>query len=188
MVTENVTGCSDSHVPKAGVRGTSGPFRGHDRAELQELPHLRLSRTSLQHTHIQPSDSKRHGKVILPTLLLRHSAPVPLFVDHPRPTAPNLSRMGNNYKEIAAIALQRRESAIPKDLLLPEETLRKLPRNLTTVPQSSGHFTATELEIINADAAAILFNIKKRTWTALDVAKAFCKAAVAAQQLVCPAG
>jgi amidase len=96
--------------------------------------------------------------------------------------------MGNNYKEIAAIALQRRESAIPKDLLLPEETLRKLPRNLTTVPQSSGHFTATELEIINADAAAILFNIKKRTWTALDVAKAFCKAAVAAQQLVCPAG
>lgn len=95
--------------------------------------------------------------------------------------------MGQYYKEIAAIALQRRESAIPRDLLLPEELIRKVPRNLTMVPQSSGHFTPKELRIIETDAALILLNIKQKIWTSLDVTKAFCKSAAVAQQLVCPA-
>lgn len=92
--------------------------------------------------------------------------------------------MGQHYKEIAAIALQRRESAIPKEFLLPEEFIRQVPRNLTLVPRSSGHFTPQELEIIDTDAAGILSKIKQKTWTSLDVTKAFCKAAVVAQQLV----
>lgn len=96
-----------------------------------------------------------------------------------------LTKMGRHYKEIAATALQRRESSIPKELLLPIESIRKLPQNLTTVPQCSGHFTPEELEVINTNAQEILLKIKHKTWTALRVTKAFCKAAVVAQQLVC---
>ena len=92
--------------------------------------------------------------------------------------------MGQNYKEIAAIALKRREDAIPKDLLLPESALTNLPRNLTTVPKSSGHFTPEELEIIETNAEDILVKIKNKIWTSLEVTKAFIKAAVVAQQLV----
>ena len=95
--------------------------------------------------------------------------------------------MAQHYKEVAAIALQRRESAIPKHLFLPEESVRKLPRNLTTVPQSSEHFTPQELEIIDANAEVTLLKIKKKIWTSLEVTKAFCKAAAVAQQLVRPA-
>jgi hypothetical protein len=75
--------------------------------------------------------------------------------------------MGQNYKEIAAIALKRREDAIPKDLLLPEGSLVKLPRNLTTIPKSSGHFTPEELEIMETNAEDILLKIKNKIWTSL---------------------
>jgi len=92
--------------------------------------------------------------------------------------------MGQHYKEIAEIALKRRDAAIPREYLLPEVALSNLPRNLTTVPRSSGHFSADELEIIESDAENILINIKGRKWTSLEVTKAFCKSAVVAQQLV----
>jgi hypothetical protein len=90
----------------------------------------------------------------------------------------------SHYTEIAKVALKRREDAIPKDLLLPEKALTNLPRNLTTVPESSGHFTAEELKIIETNAEDILSKIKSKTWTSLEVTKAFCKAAIVAQQLV----
>jgi amidase len=92
--------------------------------------------------------------------------------------------MGQKYKEIAAIALKRREDAIPEDLLLPESALANLPRNLTTVPKSSGHFTPEELEIMETNAEDILFKIKNKIWTSLEVTQAFIKAAIVAQQLV----
>jgi amidase len=92
--------------------------------------------------------------------------------------------MGQHHKEIAAIALKRRKDALPKELLLPSGSLSNLPRNLTSVPKSSKHFTAEELEIIESDAEDILLKIKQRTWTSLKVTKAFCKAATVAQQLV----
>jgi len=95
--------------------------------------------------------------------------------------------MGQHYKEIAAIAQKRRDDAIPKELLLPTSVMGQLPRNLTTVPKDSGHFTSQELEIIEMSAEAILQNIKKRTWTSVQVTQAFCKAAAVAQQLVCSA-
>jgi amidase len=93
--------------------------------------------------------------------------------------------MGQHYKEIAEIALKRREAAIPKEYLLPEAALTNLPRNLTTVPKTSGHFTTAELEIIETNAEDILLNIRDKKWTSLEVTKAFCKSAVVAQQLVC---
>jgi len=92
--------------------------------------------------------------------------------------------MGQNYKEIAAIAQKRREDAIPKELLLPANVLSKLPKNLTTVPKSSGHFTSLELEITETNAEDILKKIKERTWTSVQVTQTFCKTAVVAQQLV----
>lgn len=94
------------------------------------------------------------------------------------------SKMGQHYKEIAEIALKRREAALPKEYLLPEAALTDLPQNLTTVPRSSGHFTTAELEIIESNAEDILLKIKERKWTSLEVTKAFYKSAVVAQQLV----
>jgi len=93
--------------------------------------------------------------------------------------------MGQHYKEIASIALKRREAAIPREYLLPEQSLANLPRNLTTVPKTSGHFTPEELEIIETNAEDILVKVKEKIWTSLVVTKAFCKAAAVAQQLVC---
>jgi amidase len=92
--------------------------------------------------------------------------------------------MGQNYKEIAAIALARREAAITKEYLLPSESLVNLPRNLTTVPKNSNHFTIKELEIIETDATDILGNIASRNWMCMEVTKAFCKASIVANQLV----
>lgn len=94
--------------------------------------------------------------------------------------------MGQNYKEIAAIALKRREDAMPKDLLLPEKALANLPQNLTTVPKTSGHFTPEELEIMETNAEDILVKIKNKIWSSSEVTKAFIKAAVVAQQLASP--
>jgi len=96
--------------------------------------------------------------------------------------------MGRHYKDIADIALKRREAAIPKEYLLPQEALSDLPRDLTTVPKTSGHFTAKELEIIERNAEDILLEIKSKTWTSLEVTRAFSKAAIVAQQLVCSKG
>lgn len=92
--------------------------------------------------------------------------------------------MGQHYKELAEIALKRREAAIPKNYMLPESALANLPRNLTTVPKNSGHFTPAELEIIESHAEDILLKIRERKWSSLEVTKAFCKASVVAQQLV----
>ncbi|KAI9056056.1 hypothetical protein LZ554_000987 [Drepanopeziza brunnea f. sp. 'monogermtubi'] len=91
--------------------------------------------------------------------------------------------MGQHYKEIAAIALKRRTDAIPKEFLLPEIALTNLPRNLTTVPKDSGHFTPEELEIIDSDAEDILLRIKEKKWSAVAVTRAFCKSSTVAQQL-----
>lgn len=93
--------------------------------------------------------------------------------------------MGQHYKDIAKIALERRETAIPKEYLLPQESLINLPQNLTTIPKTSGHFTAGELEIIESNAEDILLKIKAKIWTSLEVTKAFSKAAIVAHQLVC---
>jgi amidase len=92
--------------------------------------------------------------------------------------------MGQHYKEIAEIALKRREAAIPKEYMLPEATLANPPRNLTTVPKTSGHFTLEELEIIETSADEILLKLRGKIWTSLEVTKAFCKASIVAQQLV----
>lgn len=89
-----------------------------------------------------------------------------------------------HYKEIATIAQKRRADALPKEYLVPGEVLENLPRNVTDVPRSSGHFTSEELEVIETSAEDILQKIRERIWTSVEVTKAFSKAAVVAHQLV----
>lgn len=93
--------------------------------------------------------------------------------------------MGQNHKEVAAVALKRREDAIPKEYLLAEDLLEKLPRNLTIAHKSLGHFTEAELEIIESTAAHLLPKLHDGILSSLEVTKAFCKASAVAQQLVC---
>ncbi|PQE05218.1 Acetamidase protein [Rutstroemia sp. NJR-2017a BBW] len=93
------------------------------------------------------------------------------------------STMGRHYKEIAEIAQGRRAAALPKEYLLPEEHLANLPRDVTGIPRSSKHFTPEELEIIETSAEGILQKIREKSWTSVEVTKAFSKAAVVAHQL-----
>lgn len=78
----------------------------------------------------------------------------------------------------------RRRDAIPADLLLPETLLQSLPRDRSNVIKTSGHFTDAEIVIINTTARKIVANIQDKTWSAVEVTRAFCKSAAVAQQLV----
>lgn len=71
------------------------------------------------------------------------------------------------------------EYRIPKDILPPEDQL-----DVTQFPKSSGWFSGKELEITGSSASGILQKIASKSWSAEEVAKAFCKAAAAAHQLV----
>lgn len=79
---------------------------------------------------------------------------------------------------------KRRRDAIPTDFLLHENHVKALPKDRSTVVESSGHFTDPEIEIINTPARKIVANIKDGIWTAVGVTRAFCKSAAVAQQLV----
>ncbi|KAL4925634.1 amidase signature domain-containing protein [Aspergillus undulatus] len=70
------------------------------------------------------------------------------------------------------------EWVIPPTIFPPEDQL-----DVTTFPQRSGFFTDRELEITSTPAQSILKHVSSASWTAEEVAKAFCKAAAAAQQL-----
>lgn len=88
-----------------------------------------------------------------------------------------------DYKEISAIALRRRDANIRSYYQVPKLDTDRLPLNLTEYALSSGYHDAHELEIIQSEALTILANIRTRRWTALEVAKAFCKASALAQEL-----
>ncbi|KAK5081931.1 hypothetical protein LTR70_008621 [Exophiala xenobiotica] len=88
-----------------------------------------------------------------------------------------------NYKEVSAIARKRRAANISAHYQVPHTDVASLPNNLTDYALKSGYYDAHELEIIQSEAPAILQNIKTRKWTALEVAKAFCKASAFAQEL-----
>jgi len=90
------------------------------------------------------------------------------------------------YKEISAIARKRRDAVLSSfygDLPeLPPDN--QLPKDLTNYARKHDSFNQAELDIIYSEAAAIIENVREKRWTALSVAKAFCKSAALAQQLV----
>lgn len=88
-----------------------------------------------------------------------------------------------NYKDVAAIALKRRDTNLRAYYQAPRLDTNHLPNNLTKFALDSGYYDAHELEIIQSEATTILANIRDRKWTALEVAKAFCKASAFAQEL-----
>lgn len=88
-----------------------------------------------------------------------------------------------NYKEISVIARKRRDANIRAYYQVPKSDVEILPNNITEYALRSDYYDASELDIIQAEAPIILSHIKTRKWTALEVAKAFCKASAYAQEL-----
>lgn len=86
------------------------------------------------------------------------------------------------YKEFAAQARKRRDEALPIKYKLSQSSLQNTPRNLTSMPRE--HLSPAELEIVDSKAEHILFQIREKRWSALEVTEAFCKAAAIAHQLV----
>lgn len=89
-----------------------------------------------------------------------------------------------NYRDIAAVALNRRAANISAYFQTPPLEESTLPNNLTQYSLKSGFYTTEELEIIQCEAEDILEKIRDRIWTSLEVVKAFCKASALAQALV----
>lgn len=88
-----------------------------------------------------------------------------------------------NYKEVSAIARKRRAANINAYYHVQHTDVASLPNNLTDYALQSGYYNTHELEIIQSEASTILQHIKTRKWSALEVARAFCKASAFAQEL-----
>lgn len=88
------------------------------------------------------------------------------------------------YEQASAIARKRRAASIAAFYTTPSWPEAELPANLTDFAIKSNYYTTDELKIVESEADIILENIKTRTWTSLNVAKAFCKASALAQELV----
>lgn len=90
-----------------------------------------------------------------------------------------------DYREASAIARKRRAASIASFYKTPSWNESELPNNLTEFSLKSGYYTNDELAIIQSEAETILEKIRTKAWSALEVAKAFCKASALAQELVC---
>jgi len=95
----------------------------------------------------------------------------------------SLKMATHDYKEASAIARKRRAASIAAFYQTPGWNEADLPNNLTEFALKSGYYTDDELQIIQTEADTILEKIKSKTWTALEVTKAFCKASALAQEL-----
>jgi len=89
-----------------------------------------------------------------------------------------------DYKEASVIARKRRAANIAAYYKPPTWKEEDLPKNLTEFSLKSGYYTNDELAIIRSEADVILEKISAKSWTALEVAQAFCKASALAQELV----
>ncbi|TXT04821.1 hypothetical protein VHUM_04089 [Vanrija humicola] len=86
------------------------------------------------------------------------------------------------YSEAEADARAARDATIPAAYGLPKSCF-PLPKNVTTVLESSGILSADELAIVNLDATALASVIAARKVSAVAAAKAYVKAAAVAQQV-----
>ncbi|KAG6004519.1 hypothetical protein E4U21_001017 [Claviceps maximensis] len=77
-------------------------------------------------------------------------------------------------------------ATVPRNLVLPEETIRNPPINVTGIARQCGLLSKAELDITeNHDAAALADAIASRRFTSVDVVSAFAKRAIIAHQLSC---
>jgi amidase len=89
------------------------------------------------------------------------------------------------WEKIAAGKRATLAESIPKEYRIPQD--RQPPDSqldVTSWPKESGWFSQKELEITDSTASSILQKIASKAWSSEEVAKAFCKRAAAAQQLV----
>ena len=89
-----------------------------------------------------------------------------------------------DYKEISAIAQKRRAASLEAYYQLPTVDVESLPNNLTAHAFQTDYYTNSEKQIIQTDAVSIVNNIRGKTWTAVEVTKAFCKASALAQSML----
>lgn len=88
------------------------------------------------------------------------------------------------YEAKRAEIIQRVVAPIPKEYLLSQEVIDSAGKNVTDIPATCGLLSARELEITTIhDAYALAEAIANKTYTAVEVATAFCKRAVIAHQL-----
>ncbi|OAQ74163.1 acetamidase [Pochonia chlamydosporia 170] len=91
-----------------------------------------------------------------------------------------------DYETARLQVLEEFAAAVPRELLLPEDTIKNPPRNVTAVPRQCGLLSDAELDITeNYDAAALAEAISSRKLTSVDVVTAFAKRAIIAHQLTC---
>jgi amidase len=90
------------------------------------------------------------------------------------------------WEEIGEKARERLDASIPPEWRIPKD---KMPtaeqKDVTDVPFLSGLFTEREILITTSGATHIVDLIAKGEWKAQEVARAFCKRAAVAHQLVC---
>ncbi len=99
---------------------------------------------------------------------------------------PAMPRGSDEYEKKRAANQQRLADSIPVELRLPQHVVDSAPKNVTQIPRQCGLLTARELEITeNYDAVALAAALANKTYTAVEVAAAFCKRAVIAHQLTC---
>ena len=91
----------------------------------------------------------------------------------------------SKWEEVAAKRQATLSEQIPLEYRIPPNLLPPTSQlDVTGFPRESGWFSQQELEITESSATTILNQIATQTWSAEDVAKAFCKRAAAAHQLV----
>lgn len=104
--------------------------------------------------------------------------PIPMLVVKPLPSGTAA------YEAKRAEILQRVVAPIPKEYLLSQEIIDNAGKNVINIPATCGLLSARELEITTVkDAFALAEAIANKTYTAVEVATAFCKRAVIAHQL-----
>ncbi|KAG6024877.1 hypothetical protein E4U41_001661 [Claviceps citrina] len=90
------------------------------------------------------------------------------------------------YEQDRQSILDDFNAAVPQDLVLPEDTIRNPPINVTGIPRQCGLLSRRELDITeNYDATALAGAIASRELTSVDVVSAFAKRALIAHQLSC---
>ena len=99
---------------------------------------------------------------------------------------PAMPRGSDEYEQKRAANQQRLADSIPIELRLPQHIIDSAPKNVTEIPRECGLLTERELQITeDYDAVALAEALAQKTYTAVEVATAFCKRAVIAHQLTC---
>lgn len=90
------------------------------------------------------------------------------------------------YEKVRKSILDEFAAGVPQNLVLPEDTIRNPPINVTGIPRQCGLLSETELDITeNHDAIALAGAIASGRLTSVDVVSAFAKRALIEHQLSC---